>query len=720
MSCKNFWAQEIAGRLQGTARVAAGQVDGAARCTHEGCDALVNLATNCCVRGHAQGPMHGVAYATALAGALACAAREAVQRGQVEVTPAVEQLLRTDTEHRVRELLGQERVAAELRTADRVTVLSLRDRVQVVTRSDTVQTNFMQERAGALHVEEEHFGNYDLSRRSADIVDDYVAARLRRGWREHCRLCGQFLPDEGEHTCPEGRDEAAEAAQTIQTAMHVLGDLDARAKRHDPRVQAGRAYLAARAVSATPTDAPAPALPAAEHLAFLQREIMTAGDSDVFEDYELDEAMMAQVEQDVNQAISGVTTPTLAGSLRYFLDEVLEPFQESGLFESYASEDPDYSDKWVTALDEVRRYLGDAVPISRPLPRAGVLDALGQAVKQAKTDLGRIMPQVEPSGDREQPGWQTIKELQRALRAYERKPQSMAAQTALLAAARCADADLQGIMPEFEPSGDKEDEGWRTLRDLGRAIRDAELSPPIVEQEYDGDLGNAPIAEMAAQQTPDAPPVLLQEKEGSQSMLLVNINGQGVAAHILDDGVILDLAGYDTKTAAEGYGGGLVYLALEEDGTPFLYVWADRGEEDPTHIIGLGGAAERYRVLEEDEPAGEVTRGRPWHEADPAAPGRGQVVALTGRDEPPAVATRWDNEQAGAVSIEPNGVSLDVRGYGTAAMAPGYGGGIVHLDLFHPKAPVLLVWADVNYEEPTHRIPLAGAREPRAKSRRRQ
>jgi len=55
MSCKNQWEQEIAGRLEAAARVAAGQVDGGQRCDHAGCDALVNLATNACVQGHVQG-----------------------------------------------------------------------------------------------------------------------------------------------------------------------------------------------------------------------------------------------------------------------------------------------------------------------------------------------------------------------------------------------------------------------------------------------------------------------------------------------------------------------------------------------------------------------------------------------------------------------------------------------------------------------------------------
>jgi len=55
MSCKEYWAAQIAGPLAGESRVAPGQVDGAQRCDHAGCDALVNRASNRCVKGHTQG-----------------------------------------------------------------------------------------------------------------------------------------------------------------------------------------------------------------------------------------------------------------------------------------------------------------------------------------------------------------------------------------------------------------------------------------------------------------------------------------------------------------------------------------------------------------------------------------------------------------------------------------------------------------------------------------
>jgi hypothetical protein len=44
----------------------------------------------------------------------------------------------------------------------------------------------------------------------------------------------------------------------------------------------------------------------------------------------------------------------------------------------------------------------------------------------------------------------------------------------LLNAAKCALADLEGIMPEFEPSGDREHSAWRTINELRYAIKKCE------------------------------------------------------------------------------------------------------------------------------------------------------------------------------------------------------------------------------------------------------
>ena len=43
----------------------------------------------------------------------------------------------------------------------------------------------------------------------------------------------------------------------------------------------------------------------------------------------------------------------------------------------------------------------------------------------------------------------------------------------LLAALKCALADLEGIMPEFEPSGDREHPAWQTIEEVKAAIAKA-------------------------------------------------------------------------------------------------------------------------------------------------------------------------------------------------------------------------------------------------------
>jgi hypothetical protein len=41
----------------------------------------------------------------------------------------------------------------------------------------------------------------------------------------------------------------------------------------------------------------------------------------------------------------------------------------------------------------------------------------------------------------------------------------------LRVAAKCALADLEGIMPEFEPSGDREHPAWETIKLLKKATK---------------------------------------------------------------------------------------------------------------------------------------------------------------------------------------------------------------------------------------------------------
>ena len=55
----------------------------------------------------------------------------------------------------------------------------------------------------------------------------------------------------------------------------------------------------------------------------------------------------------------------------------------------------------------------------------------------------------------------------------------IAAAPELLAALRCALADLEGIMPELEPSGDRNHPAWTTIIEAQHAIAKAEGSPEI-------------------------------------------------------------------------------------------------------------------------------------------------------------------------------------------------------------------------------------------------
>ena len=69
-----------------------------------------------------------------------------------------------------------------------------------------------------------------------------------------------------------------------------------------------------------------------------------------------------------------------------------------------------------------------------------------------------------------------LETIQTALEAYvqdcpsEAKPIDKAWDKITLAL-RCALADLEGIMPEFEPSGDREHPAWETIKLLKKAIK---------------------------------------------------------------------------------------------------------------------------------------------------------------------------------------------------------------------------------------------------------
>lgn len=51
--------------------------------------------------------------------------------------------------------------------------------------------------------------------------------------------------------------------------------------------------------------------------------------------------------------------------------------------------------------------------------------------------------------------------------------------TELLHWARCALLDLEQVMPEYEPSGDRLHAGWKTIQGLKKAIEDVEADALI-------------------------------------------------------------------------------------------------------------------------------------------------------------------------------------------------------------------------------------------------
>jgi hypothetical protein len=64
--------------------------------------------------------------------------------------------------------------------------------------------------------------------------------------------------------------------------------------------------------------------------------------------------------------------------------------------------------------------------------------------------------------------------------------------------------------------------------------------------------------------------------------------------------------------------------------------------------------------------------------------------------------------------VSPNGVSLHAEGYGDRTSAAGHGTP-VFIELYRGELRVIL-WTDINEEDPTHVIPLDGAKEGRRRA----
>jgi hypothetical protein len=60
---------------------------------------------------------------------------------------------------------------------------------------------------------------------------------------------------------------------------------------------------------------------------------------------------------------------------------------------------------------------------------------------------------------------------------------------------------------------------------------------------------------------------------------------------IYDDGIDIGFAGYSTACVPES---AVVYIEMR-NGIPFVLIWADINQEDPTHTISLENAKESMR-----------------------------------------------------------------------------------------------------------------------------
>jgi len=225
MSCKDFWAQEMAGRLQNASRIAAGQVDGAQRCTREGCDALINRATGRCVRGHAQqGRGLTQPLAMPIVEALACYNREqrAAQGLPVGVGPGHYE----DT----RVLLAQYALARSLGdTADQMWVGRAWDGA-----NNTLTKWFLRgvSREAAETLLREQGQNIGAAGHLLEPAPEFLA---------------RAVPGYG-LAVPRGDAAVVEWEQAAVQAMLHLAEEETAPETDeaaDPRIQAGRAYLAA-------------------------------------------------------------------------------------------------------------------------------------------------------------------------------------------------------------------------------------------------------------------------------------------------------------------------------------------------------------------------------------------------------------------------------------------------------------------------------------------
>lgn len=84
-----------------------------------------------------------------------------------------------------------------------------------------------------------------------------------------------------------------------------------------------------------------------------------------------------------------------------------------------------------------------------------------------------------------------------------------------------------------------------------------------------------------------------------RKFVLNNIEGEGsVEVAVEGNGLAMLVrpAGFGDNASADGHGSPI--LIENRNGVPFLVVWADINQEDPTHVIDLSKASEKARVDE--------------------------------------------------------------------------------------------------------------------------
>lgn len=99
-----------------------------------------------------------------------------------------------------------------------------------------------------------------------------------------------------------------------------------------------------------------------------------------------------------------------------------------------------------------------------PTPDELKVDELASAARAVLADLERYAATHGPGPDRR------LADLKAAIARLDQGEVLTPPQNPITLAARCALADLEGIMPEFEPSGDRLHSGWKTIEDLRSAL----------------------------------------------------------------------------------------------------------------------------------------------------------------------------------------------------------------------------------------------------------